>query len=225
MTNLTPVFGRVKTIKRATKFSRIDADKRRQSLIEATERCLIRDGIEGATVRRICEEAGVSAGLLRHYFEGKEDLVGQTYDAMAGKFAHITHHTLKTETMLPEERLQSFFEASFSPDFIKADVLMAWTAFWRLNRSNALIQEQHRDVYAAYRQDLEDVLSEIAKDRDIKIDARLAALSLTGIMDGLWLELCLDPTSFTPEEAIDVCRNWLESYKGTNHIGRFDTTS
>ena len=31
--------------------------------------------------------------------------------------------------------------------------------------------------------------------------ARLAAISLTALVDGLWLELCLDPSTFSAEEA------------------------
>ncbi len=210
---------------RIPKFSRIDADVRRQSLIEATVRCLVRDGFEGATVRRICQEAGVSAGLLRHYFDGKEDLVAKTYDAMAGKFARITHETLMAPSVPPQKRLDGFFEASFTPDFIDEDVLLAWIGFWRLIRSDSSIQDMHRQVYASYRDDLAHVLAEIASEGGHEINPRLAALSLTGLMDGLWLEISLDPTAFSPDEAIEVCRNWVDSFMGQSQIGRFKTNS
>jgi hypothetical protein len=32
-------------------------------------------------------------------------------------------------------------------------------------------------------------------------DLRLAAIAITALVDGLWLELCLSPQSFTPGEA------------------------
>ena len=206
------------------KFSRVDADVRRRSLIDATARCLVRDGIEGATVRRICEEAGVSAGLLRHYFDSKDDLVAKTYDTMAGDFARITRTALKATPVSPDLRLQAFFEASFTADFINADVLLTWISFWRLIRFDHRIQDMHRQAYAAYRDDLAGVLTEIADSHGIEINARLAALSLTGLMDGLWLEISLDPSAFSTEEAIKVCRNWVESFMGRQHIGRFGTS-
>jgi TetR/AcrR family transcriptional regulator, transcriptional repressor of bet genes len=211
--------------KRVPKFSRIDADVRRRSLIEATLRCLARDGIEGTTVRRICQEANVSAGLLRHYYDGKNDLISKTYDAMAGNFARITNDALKAPSVAPERRLHAFFETSFTPDFISADVLLAWTAFWRLIRSDRRLQDMHRQVYASYRNDLEEILAEIAAKSGNQINPRLAALSLTGLMDGLWLEISLDPSAFTPAEAIEVCRNWLDSFTGQRHIGRFENAT
>src|SRR3546814_572806 len=51
-------------------FTRADPDERRQSLIEATARVLASKGAAGVSVRAICAEAGVSPGLMRHYFSG-----------------------------------------------------------------------------------------------------------------------------------------------------------
>jgi TetR/AcrR family transcriptional regulator, transcriptional repressor of bet genes len=55
-------------------FHRADPDVRRQSLIAACARILAKRGGHGASVRTICAEAGVSPGLLRHYFDGIDAL-------------------------------------------------------------------------------------------------------------------------------------------------------
>ena len=60
-------------------FTRKSADTRRDALIAATARCLSTRGADGTSVRAICLEAGVSAGLLRHYFDGIDALVDATY--------------------------------------------------------------------------------------------------------------------------------------------------
>jgi TetR/AcrR family transcriptional repressor of bet genes len=52
-------------------------------------------------------------------------------------------------------------------------------------------------TYAGYRARLEELLLACAGG----VDARLAAIGLTAVVDGLWLELCLDATVFTPAEA------------------------
>src|SRR3546814_7319326 len=59
--------------------TRESADFRRQSLIEATAACLAEQGAAGTSVRAICARAGVSPGLLTHYFDGIDDLVAATY--------------------------------------------------------------------------------------------------------------------------------------------------
>ena len=47
----------------------------RDRLLEAAEACLFERGYEALTTRDILERAGLSAGTLYHYFEGKDDLI------------------------------------------------------------------------------------------------------------------------------------------------------
>src|ERR1044072_8667415 len=70
-------------------YTRAEPDARRQSLIEAAARVLAERGAAGASVRVICAEAGVSPGLLRHYFDGIDALIAETYawtDAKVGRW-------------------------------------------------------------------------------------------------------------------------------------------
>lgn len=55
-------------------------DARRREILEAAFRRFSRQGLHGTTMREIAEEAGLSAGALYRYFEGKEALV----EALAG---------------------------------------------------------------------------------------------------------------------------------------------
>ncbi|MGB5705673.1 MAG: TetR family transcriptional regulator, partial [Arenicellales bacterium] len=48
---------------------------RRASLLQAAIITVARYDIEGATVERICNEAGASRGLIAHYFDSKESLL------------------------------------------------------------------------------------------------------------------------------------------------------
>ncbi|MBZ2188678.1 TetR/AcrR family transcriptional regulator [Alcanivorax sp. JB21] len=45
------------------------------TLIEATARCIVANGLDGTTTPRIAELAGVSVGSLYQYFEDKEALI------------------------------------------------------------------------------------------------------------------------------------------------------
>ncbi len=48
---------------------------RRRSLLDAAIRTVARHDIHGATVERICAEAGASRGLIANYFDSKEALL------------------------------------------------------------------------------------------------------------------------------------------------------
>src|SRR5919108_2360519 len=69
------------------KFTRDLPETRRQQLIEATARCLARDGLAGTSVRHVAAEAGVSPGLVRHHFAGMQDLIAETYRATGKQIA------------------------------------------------------------------------------------------------------------------------------------------
>jgi AcrR family transcriptional regulator len=53
----------------------VDHELRRQELLSAAWRVIARTGIIGVTTREIAREAGVSTGVLAHYFADKEDLL------------------------------------------------------------------------------------------------------------------------------------------------------
>ena len=39
-------------------------------------------------------------------------------------------------------------------------------------------------------------------------------IGLTALLDGLWLEWCLDPGSFRPKEAATLCDDWVDRVIG-----------
>jgi AcrR family transcriptional regulator len=53
----------------------VDHELRRHELLAAAWRVIARTGITGLTTREIAREAGVSTGVLAHYFADKEELL------------------------------------------------------------------------------------------------------------------------------------------------------
>ena len=49
--------------------------ERREAILEAALRCFRAEGFHGASISRICAEAGISPGHLYHYFDSKEAIV------------------------------------------------------------------------------------------------------------------------------------------------------
>ena len=53
----------------------VDHGQRRSELAAALWRIARRDGLEAATVRQVAAEAGVSVGLVQHYFTNKDEML------------------------------------------------------------------------------------------------------------------------------------------------------
>lgn len=57
----------------------VDHDERRRDLVQATLRIIVRQGLNGATMRDIAAEAGFANGVIKTYFGTKADLLAATY--------------------------------------------------------------------------------------------------------------------------------------------------
>ena len=189
-------------------FRRSEPDARRADLIAATARVLAREGTGGASVRAIAVEAGVSPGLVGHYFTGIDALVAATYAHVEHTVSEALDAAVVAAGADPRARLDAFVTASFSPPIASGELLATWTAFWSLVRSRADIAHQHDEQYAAFRARLEALLAECGLPA-----ARLrhAAIAITALVDGLWLELCLSPEAFSADEADAIARSVLDA--------------
>ena len=187
-------------------FTRAAPDARRQSLIEACARVLATKGAAGVSVRAICAEAGVSPGLLRHYFAGVSEAMAETYRWTGARIDAALAHAVADAGPDPRARLLAYLTASFRPPIASPDLLASYVAFWSLTRSDALIAAVRSAVYGDFREGLERL---IRAWRPNLCDVRLPAVALTALIDGLWLELSLGDAPFTAEEAEALAERWL----------------
>jgi len=187
---------------------RAEPDVRRHSLIAACTRVLAREGAAGTSVRVIAREAGVSAGLITHYFTGIDALITATYAEVDQTVAAAMEAAVAAVGADPRARLDAFVTASFAPPIADRALLATWIAFWSLVTARADIARQHDDQYAGYRARLTELLAACGVATD---SLRLAAITVTALVDGLWLELCLSPGCFTASEASQIARTQIDN--------------
>lgn len=189
-------------------FTRADPEARRQSLIAATARVLAERGAAGVSVRTICAEAGVSAGLLRHYFTSVSDAIAATYRWTGAQIDAALQDAVAAAGPDPRARLLAYLAANFRPPVASPELLASYIAFWSLTRSDPAVAAVRAEVYGGFRRGLEHHLAAYCPDL---VDARLVAVALTALIDGLWLELSLGQAPFSAEEAEALAARWLDS--------------
>lgn len=193
------------------RFSRMTPELRKAKLIEATLECLKRHGFQGASIRQISAQAGVSVGLIGHHYSGKDQLVAEAYRAITGRVMSLLRDAMKNAAPNARERLSAFFRGSFSDELLDPQLIDAWLAFWGAVRTVESINLAHEHSYSEYRGILRKVLSELAQEQSWEnFDPDLAAISLSALLDGLWLELGLNPRTFSPEQGIQICEAWVD---------------
>ena len=122
----------IKSAPSRSAFRRADPEERRASLIEACARVLAREGAAGASVRTIAVEAGVSPGLVNHYFAGVEALVEATYAHVEAQVGAALDAAGAAAAPEPRARLDAFVTASFAPPIATPELLATWIGFWTL---------------------------------------------------------------------------------------------
>lgn len=193
------------------RFSRMLPELRKANLVEATLACLKRHGFQGASIRKISAEAGVSVGLISHHYSGKDELVAEAYMAVTGRVMQLLREAMDQVAPNARERLSAFFRGSFSAELLDPQLLDAWLAFWGAVKTAEAINQVHDHSYGEYRRELRTLLSELAREEGWEhFDADLAAISLSALLDGLWLESGLNPGTFTPAQGVQICEAWVD---------------
>jgi AcrR family transcriptional regulator len=71
-------------------FTRLDVDERRRRLLEVGARAFTERSYDEVSMSDLARAAGISKGLLYHYFPSKRDLFTATLAAAAGEIAAVT---------------------------------------------------------------------------------------------------------------------------------------
>lgn len=194
------------------KFRRATPALRREALIEATLGCLKKYGHDGLSVRRISAAAGVSIGLINHHFPNKSGLIAETYENLALSLQDSLRAGAQNPKASPRKRLSDFFRASFAPELLDPQLFNVWVVFWSMVAHSPEIRAVHDRTYGKYRSILEALLGELAKSGAApQLKLRAAAIALSALLDGLWVELSLSSETFKPTEAIAICEDWVNA--------------
>lgn len=185
--------------------TRISPEMRRKAIVEATMQCITRYGHSGSTLERICAQAGVSIGLIGHHFSSKEELMLSTYQELTDQLREETRKFLEVQGGSPEDRLLAIIRSSFRGQIFNEFILTTWLGFWGAAVSSEQLRALNKKLYADYRKELESVFKAIGKENGTQIDAKSAALTITALIDGFWLEWALDHKAFSSKKAEKCC--------------------
>lgn len=173
---------------------------RRKQLIEATIQVVADVGLQSTTISLIGKQAGLSSGIISHYFGGKQGLIEATVRYLLGELR------IDDAPKDPLERLLKIVDINFSQLQSTRSATKTWLSFWA--------QSQHDD--SLFR------LQEVNKRRLVsnlrhsfrqllpKADVAAAAESTAAMIDGFWIRCALanaDADKF--EQAKEHCKCYI----------------
>ncbi|HEU5469678.1 MAG TPA: TetR/AcrR family transcriptional regulator [Actinophytocola sp.] len=187
---------------------------RRRQVAEAVERLVAAHGLDGVTVAKTAAEAGVSVGLVQHYFASKDDLLRYAY-------TQLTERTLARAIEQAEEldrhrsRIQQALAHALAERLPldeprRAEWRVAFAFATRaVDNPNLAAVRNHTE--AQIRARLAQAISNGKKCGEVRnhTDPDTQASRLLAHLDGLALHTYLDPTALPASAALAALHDYL----------------
>ncbi len=173
-------------------------------MIEATIASIHEAGLARATLSRISRRAGLSSGIVAHYFQDKAGLMEATMASLAEDLRRRVVARL-ARARAPEERVLAVIDANFAAELFAPEVVSAWLSFWSQVRQSPRLARIQR----IYERRLESNLLHALKSLMPAAEARRLASGLAALIDGLWLRCALTGGAIRREEARALARDYF----------------
>ncbi|GDY25093.1 MULTISPECIES: transcriptional regulator BetI [unclassified Agarivorans] len=180
---------------------------RRPQLVEATMAVIDEVGLSGASVTLISKKAGVSSGIIHHYFGGKHGLLEETMRTVLRRLSATSiAHLQAADPNNVTARVMAIVAANFDGYQVESKVVKTWLAFWA--------QAMHdSDLHRLQRVNERRLLSHLRYELKQALPAEQAlfvAQGIAALIDGIWLRGALNPDGISPENAQKIISDYLE---------------
>ncbi|WP_374382062.1 transcriptional regulator BetI [Dongia sp.] len=182
---------------------------RRQELAAAAYEILQEEGIAGTTLAKVAERAGMSKGIVLHYFKGKDALL-ETVMRHANSLLRDEVVRLMAEAKSPRERVEAIVAGNFSPKFFKPEICNAWLSLCAEVPRNANFARIQRAIHARMRSNLMSALRQLLPPER----REAAVIGITAMIDGLWLRFGLNQDGLTLTAAMAQMNSILDLHLG-----------
>jgi len=163
----------------------VDHEERRRELAEAVWRVILRDGVEGVSVREVSAEAGWSTGALRHYFGTKEELLASAARLLEERV--IRRLEERPRDLTPREAVRAALCEVLPLDDERRTEGNLWFAYASRSLVDKKIAEKHEIVFDGVRKLCGMIMHEMAAigRLDPDLDPDTEASRLHALVDGL----------------------------------------
>jgi len=184
---------------------KVGMDKiRKPQLIEATLASIEEHGLQNTTIAIIAKKAGVSAGIISHYFGGKSGLIKGTTIYLLEQLRLDFLSQFGSAKPTPKERIAFIINANFSTAQSSNKAAVAWLSFWVQSMHSeelaALQNLNHRRLASNLKYSLRTLVN--PEHLDVCTDI------LTAQIDGQWLRCALAHSS---EQQFKQAANYVQA--------------
>jgi len=180
---------------------------RRSQLIAATLEAVDQVGMSDASIAYIARLAGVSNGIISHYFRDKNGLLEATMRHLMQALSDaVRERRASLPPDQPREHLRAMIAGNFDDSQVNGPAMKTWLAFWATSMHQPSLRRLQRvndhRLYSNLCGQFRRVLPQE--------QARSAARGLAALIDGLWLRGALSGEGFDTQQATQIAYEYLD---------------
>ncbi|WP_342507224.1 TetR/AcrR family transcriptional regulator [Sporosarcina sp. FSL K6-2383] len=187
----------------------VDHEERRKRIAEAMWQVILDKGMEGATVRNIAEEAGLSLGALRHYFQNQDELLVYAMTLVKDNATARIQEILKRDLPPKEMVIATLLEVVpiNKETRMEMEVWFAFVAFVKHRKDSFEVLDD--GLYEAFEKMLNYMnMAGVLRDN---LDLILETERLYALIDGIAIHALLDPERVDRDRVVNVIHYHMDS--------------
>lgn len=162
---------------------------KRRDIAQKTIPLFLKQGIRETTISQIAEHAGIGKGTIYHYFDSREDIIFEIYDAFNEDFYRYVEARLSTTTTVKEKLAVALGYLTDQPDEFKA-IMPIFNEYFAICLGNPTekMQEYNQGMFQGYVAFLSGLFEEGIASGEIKNKNALHAVTtICAAIDGFFL--------------------------------------
>ncbi|NOH78671.1 transcriptional regulator BetI [Vibrio sp. RE86] len=180
---------------------------RKPQLVKATMAVIDRVGLHAASIALISKEAGVSTGIINHYFGGKHGLLEETMrEILRQHSTTIMDKLAKLRKEAHQQRIIAIVDGNFVGFQAENQVAKTWLAFW----SYSMHDEKLKRLQHVNEKRLLTHLKIELKALFTNDQAEVVAHGIAALIDGIWLRGTLNPQGIDADKARLIINDYLD---------------
>jgi TetR/AcrR family transcriptional repressor of bet genes len=198
-------------------------EARKVQLMEATIDCIAARGFADLTLADVAKAAGLSVGIVNFYFRSKDVLLIETLRHLVADYIQQTNENIRNAGTSAAAQIEAMIESDFHRTIANRKRVTVWYAFWGETRWRPEFLKICQQLSDSFHNETRAVFARLITEGGYRnIDADLVARGFDAMIDGLWLDMLINPKAVERDAAKQVVRTYLAGLF-PNEFGRQST--
>jgi len=191
--------------------------------MEATIDCIAARGFADLTLADVAKAAGLSVGIVNFYFRSKDVLLIETLRHLVTDYIQQTTENIRNAGPGAAAQIEAMIESDFHRAVANRKKVTVWYAFWGETRWRPEFLKICQQLSDSFHEETRDTFARLVTEGSYtNVDADLVARGFDAMIDGLWLDMLINPKAVDRDGAKQVVRTYLAGIF-PNEFGRQST--